>query len=147
MSSKDNDHDEDDKKMSKLIQDALAPVVTQLSAIQQDRESQVSLAKKSEIDALIAEASKDGKVLPLETADIYEQKDGKTTIKMEPSMLAKMIAKLPKNQVQFSRQMTVAKSQDGTKTFAKGSPEHQEFYAQRRAAGIAELNEKFSNIN
>ncbi len=140
------DNDEDDKKMAKLIQDALAPVVTQLSNIQADRDAQVSLAKKSEIDALIAEASKDGKVLPLETADIYEQKDGKTTIKMEPSMLRKMIEKLPRNQVQLARKEPFV-PKDGDKVLTKGSEAWRDAIRAQRERGAAELTHKFSSIN
>lgn len=131
---------------SAAIAEALKPVTDEIIALKADKGQQIALAKKTEIDALIVEASKEGKVLPLEVGDVYEVKDGITTIKMEPSMLRKMIEKLPKAQVQLQRrQVTTPKGQDG-KTFARGSQEWQDFWANKRAEGADELTRQFSSI-
>lgn len=138
---------EDDDKAMDALREELKSLQAKVNSIEQDKGEQTALAKKSEIDALIADASKEGKVIPLETADIYEQKDGKTTIKMEPSMLRKMLEKLPKSQVALQRKTTVAQSADGTKRFEKGSPEHSAFYAEIRKGNIQKLNSELASIN
>ncbi len=134
-------------QLSEALKEALKPLETKLQSLESKDAANIALAKKTEIDALVSEASKEGKILPLEAADIYEVKDGVTTIKVEPSMLRKMIEKLPKAQVQLSRKVTVPQSTDGTKKFERGSTEWVEFYAKRREAGAAELTQKFQNIN
>jgi len=98
---------EDDEKAMAALAENLKTLQARIVGIEQDKDTNIALAKKAEIDALISEASKDGKIIPLDTADIYEVKDGKTTIKVEPSMLRKMLEKLPKNQVQLSRKQPV----------------------------------------
>lgn len=134
--------------LSTVITEALKPLTDEIAALKADKGNQVALSKKTEIDALIVEASKEGKVLPLETGDIYEVKDGVTTIKVEPSMLRKMIEKLPKSQIALQRKTApVAQSADGTKKFERNSPEWNEFYSKRREQGAAELTQKFQNIN
>ncbi len=133
--------------LSAALAEALKPLTEKIASLESKDAANVALAKKAEIESIIAEASKEGKVIPLSTEKLFEVKDGVTTIKMEPATLREMVQNLPKAQVQLQRKTTVAQSKDGAKKFEKGTREHAEFYAERRKENIAALNEQFANIN
>ncbi len=139
-------NDEEIKRLA-AVDESIKTLSAEITALKADKDANVSLAKKAEIDSLISEASKEGKILPLDTADIYTQKDGKTVIHVEPSMLRKMIEKLPKNQVQLTRKQPVKPQGKDEKAFARHSDEWKNFYASERERGAAALTEKFSSIN
>lgn len=92
-------------------------------------------AKKVEVAALVAEASRDGKVIPLTDAQLA---------KMEVSDVKEMISKLPK-QVQMSRKAPeLPKNKDGVRLRGQ---ELAEFCRQKQEEGQAALNAKFANLN
>src|SRR6185503_8416422 len=87
---------------------------TTVTELQSKGQNAVALAKRSEIDALVAEASRDGKKIPYENDDLYTVKDGSVTIHTEPAMLRKVISKLEKT-VQTGKRttFTAPKNKDG----------------------------------
>lgn len=97
--------------LSKVTTD-LEAVRTQVTELAKARDNALSLAKKSEIDALMAEAARDGKVVPFDADDLYTSKDGVITIKQEPTALAKMIGKLAKNAVALAKKSTMEPPKD-----------------------------------
>jgi phage I-like protein len=92
----------------------LDETTAELARIQSGAVNQMALAKKTEIDTLLARASSEGRVVPFETADLYEVKDGVCTIHMEPSKLSKMIEKLPKDTITLSRKRGEAPKVNGS---------------------------------
>lgn len=95
----------------------------ELSRIQVASENSLALSKKGEIDALLAEAGRSGKVVPFDNDDLYAEKDGKVTIKMEPVALSKVIAKLSAGTAKTSHTVTLtAKTPEG-KSVDRRTPE------------------------
>ena len=118
----------------------LDAVTTELAALKSGNANALALSKKAEIDNLVAEASRDGKVIPLDAADLYEVKDGIVTIKTEPVQLAKMLSKLPKGQVQLARR-PVPKTAEGKEITDRHSPEFKAFARDLRRQGAIELGQ------
>lgn len=117
---------------------------TTLAELQKKGENAVALSKKSEIDNLMAEASRDGKVVPLDNDDLYLSKDGVITIKTEPVQLSKMISKLPKGQVAITKRSNVPVNDKNEpiqfdRRTVEGNSKVIEFCRQRREAGAISL--------
>jgi hypothetical protein len=138
----------------------LSAVTTELSAVKntltelaQARDNALNLAKKAEIDALMAEASRDGKVVPFESDDLYTVKDGVINILQQPAQLSKVISKLAKGTVALTRKTVTApkdgkgneltlaafRNSEGNLDRSKLSSLAQ-FCAERRAAGAVEID-------
>lgn len=133
----------DTAELSKKITD----LTTELSAFKTEKANAVALAKKAEIDNLIAEAGRDGKVIPMDADDIYTVKDGVCSIKIEPAQLSKMIQKLTKGQVQLARKtVELPKTKEGHR-IDKRSPEFVEFCRTKAAEGAIQLSQKYAEIN
>lgn len=99
----------------------------QLSKLESAGVNALALSKKSEIDNLMAEAGRNGQVVPLETAELYEVKDGVCSIKMEPMQLSKIISRIPKGGISLSKTRTfTAPVNDAGKQFDRHTPEGRE---------------------
>lgn len=118
---------------------------TQLAALKAQGEQAVQLAKKERIDVLLAEASRDKKVVPFDNDDLYTVKDGVVTIKTEPEQLAKVISKLTPA-VQFTRKEIKPNltNKDGK---AMTAEEKVEFAKAKKEEGRLALNALFADIN
>ena len=118
---------------------------TELASLTKSRDTALSLAKKGEIDALLAEASRDGKVVPFENDDLYTIKDGVITILQQPTQLAKVIAKLRKGELALSKKSAAAIIDADGKTFDRHTPEGksklEQFCRQRRSENEIRLTE------
>jgi hypothetical protein len=74
----------------------------------------LALSQKAQIDTLLSEASRDGKKVPFELAELYTEKDGKVTILETPEKLGKIISKLEKGAVLTKKnKMDAPKNADG----------------------------------
>lgn len=71
-----------------------AVMLARLKKLEEADAKNLALAKKDRIDALLADASREGKVVPYELSDLYTEKDGIITILEEPVRLEKVISKL-----------------------------------------------------
>lgn len=92
----------------------LTELETKISQLESSASEKLALSQKGEIDSLISEAAKLGKVVPFENDDLYTEKDGKVTIKMQPAALAKVISKLSVGQIKTTTTVTLAaKTTDG----------------------------------
>lgn len=93
-------------------------------------------AKKAEIASLVAEASRDGKVIPLTDVQLAA---------MDVAVIKEMISKLPKAQVSLSRKtVETPKTSDGKEVSLsafKTADERLEFCRSKRTEGIAAINE------
>ena len=103
--------------------------MTQLEA---DKKGALDLAKKAEIDGLVSEASRDGKVIPLSVEALS---------KMDTKDIKEMITKLPKS-VQLSRKAVAPKKADGTEITDRKSPEFKAFMVNQREQGALTLGNK-----
>lgn len=96
----------------------------ELSRIQASSENSLALSKKGEIESLLAEASRAGKVVPFDNDDLFTEKDGKVTIKMEPVALSRVITKLSAGTVKTSHTVTLtAKTDKGETVDRRKDPE------------------------
>lgn len=134
--------------LEKKVKDA----ETTLSELQRKGIEQVSLAKKNEIDALMAEAARDGKVVPLDNDDLYTTKDSVHSIHTEPTQLAKMISKLPKGAVALAKKSSIAVPKNGKgEEFNRRTPEGdenmKEFCRQAQANGAEQLTQLIRGNN
>lgn len=123
----------------------LDAAVTKLSALESGNANALALSKKAEIDNLITEATRLGKVVPMENDDLYTVKDGLCTIKMEPAQLSKMISKLAPGKIKLSKQIEAPKTTDGKVITDRRSPEFIQFCKQRQSDGAAQLSEMIGN--
>jgi hypothetical protein len=80
----------------------LAKVEAEMEAIRKEAANSINLSKKALIDGLVAEATKLGKVIPMDNADLYTEKDGVITIGMEPEKLRVMLSKIPAGTVKLT---------------------------------------------
>ena len=112
---------------------------TELAALKSGNANALALSKKAEIDNLVTEASREGKIIPLDADDLYTSKDGIVTIKTEPTQLSKMLSKLPKGQVKLTQNREIPKKADGTAITDRHSPEFMEFAREKRRQGAIEL--------
>ncbi len=101
---------------------------TKLSKLESASLNAVALSKKAEIDNLMAEAGRNGQVVPLEAAELYEVKDGVCTVHMEPTQLSKIIGRIPKGGISLSkhRPTVTAPKDDKGNTFDRHTPEGRE---------------------
>jgi hypothetical protein len=107
---------------------------SELSRIQAASENSLALSKKGEIESMLAEASRAGKVVPFDNDDLFVEKDGKVNIKMEPVALSKVIAKLSAGTAKTSHTITLtAKTPEG-KTVDRRTPEGREQFKTLLAA-------------
>jgi hypothetical protein len=105
---------------------------TKLSTFEAANANAVKLAKDAEIKNLIAEASKDGKVVPLTDAQLS---------KMDIVDVREMFAKLPKGQLRLSKTQTT--SSTSVPSF-KTADERIEFCRTQRDAGAAQLTAQYA---
>lgn len=99
--------------MTQNLDKMVAELSLSLNALQKKADAQAALSKKIEIDSLVAEASRDGKILPFDNDDLYAEKDGVLTIKMEPALLAKAIEKTPRAIGLHRKPLAAPKTLDG----------------------------------
>lgn len=124
----------------------LAQAETKLQSFEQNATNAVALSKKVEIDNLIAEAARDGRIVPLQNDELYTEKDGKVSIHMEPAMLAKIISRQPKGQIQLSAKREVQPFTDKDGKALTDPAAKREWCLAKQAEGAAQLNEKFSRL-
>ena len=131
----DGDDEETDKKGKKKfeeIEGKLTEFATKLTQLEADKKGALDLAKKAEIDGLVSEASRDGKVIPLSVEALS---------KMDTKDIKEMITKLPKS-VQLSRKAVAPKKADGTEITDRKSPEFKAFMVNQREQGALTLGNK-----
>lgn len=96
------------------VKEMVNPFKTELETFRAEKANAVALSQKTQIETLIADAARDGKVIPFETADLYTEKDGKITILTTPEQLSKVISKLQPNTVKLAKPVKVEpKGADG----------------------------------
>jgi hypothetical protein len=139
--AKDNDKDDMGSEKIAAALEALKTnfeaVTTTITELKSKSANAEALAKKSEIDSLIVEASKEGKEVPFENDDLYTVKDGVITIKTEPTMLKKVISKLsPKVKLARHIPVTIPKNDKGEEIKGEAL---KEFNRNLRAEGAVEL--------
>ena len=83
-------------------------------------------AKKTEIEALVAEASREGKVIPLTDEQLS---------KIEVGVIKEMISKLPKAQVQLARKANVTPLNADGKEITLNSPDRVAWCLQKQEEG------------
>ena len=121
------------KKKFEEIEGKLTEFATKLTQLEADKKGALELAKKAEIDGLVSEASRDGKVIPLSIEALS---------KMDTKDIKEMINKLPKS-VQLSRkQIVTPKTSDGKDITDRRSPEFKAFMASQREQGALTLGNK-----
>ena len=131
----DGDDEETDKKGKKKfeeIEGKLTEFATKLTQLESDKKGALELAKKDEIDGLVSEASRDGKVIPLSVEALS---------KMDTKDIKEMITKLPKS-VQLSRKAVAPKKADGTEITDRKSPEFKAFMVNQREQGALTLGNR-----
>lgn len=107
-----------------------------ITELDQKAKDAAESARKTEVAALVAEASRDGKVVPLTDAQLA---------KMDIADIKEMLTKLPKSQVSLQRKpMELPKNKDGVRLQGR---ELVEFCRQKQAEGIEALNQKFATLN
>ena len=124
----------------------LDAATVKLSALETGSANALALSKKAEIDNLIAEATRLGKVVPLDNDDLYTVKDGICTIKMEPAQLSKMVSKLVPGKIKMSKQPEPAKGADGKVITSRRSDEYKAFAPSKREEGATEMNALFTQM-
>jgi hypothetical protein len=125
----------------------LTETKAELSALKSGSANALALSKKAEIDNLITEATRLGKVVPLDNDDLYTVKDGICTIKMEPTQLSKIVSKLVPGKIKMSKQAETPKTIDGKEITNRRGVEFKSFLASKREEGANELNALFSQMN
>jgi len=124
----------------------ITALTAKLESLEKADANAVALSQKAEIDNLMAEAAKDGKVVPLDADDLYTVKDSVVSIKTLPTQLSKMIQKLPRGQVKLSKkEAELPKDKEG-KAINRHSPEFKQFCREAQERGAAELSARFSEI-
>lgn len=109
----------------------IADAETKLTKFESANADALKLAKKTEIDNLVVEANRDGKVIPLTDVQLS---------KMDVADIREMITKLPKGQVALSRRPVVQpKTADGKVILDKNSPEFKAWLSAKREEGAVEL--------
>lgn len=103
---------------------------TELSKLTTAAAAATEQAKKTEITALVAEASRDGKVVPLTDEQLS---------KMDVADIKEMISKLPAQQVSLKKKATSAVPTKDGKIIQRGTPEAMEFCREKRAEGAEQL--------
>ena len=114
----------------------LESAITQLSAIQETAKSAAAASKAQEISALVAEASREGKVIGLTDVQLS---------KLSIDDIKEMLSKLPKNQLRLSRASSPTKTGTSVPTF-KTPEERTEFCRTEREKGAEELNQVFAQF-
>lgn len=107
----------------------------QLATIEAKTKEAAIAAKKVEVDNLIAEASRDGKVIPLTNEQLHA---------LPVDTVKEMISKLPKAQVQLERKPTKPSDKDGK---ALNGEALVQFCREKATEGAAALTQMFHRIN
>lgn len=93
----------------------LAEIEAELARVKVEADKRIALSAKAEIDSIVAEATKLGKVVPFENADLYTEKDGVVTICTSPERLRTVLSKIPAGTVKTATSTGAAGNGDVTK--------------------------------
>ena len=115
------------------LNDKVLELSKKLEAIDANNKATAESAKKAEIANLVAEASRDGKVIPLTEVQLS---------KMDTADIKEMITKLPKTVQMSRRPVIVPKSADGKVITDRNSPDFKAFLASKREDGALELGNR-----
>lgn len=130
--------DEDKEKKDKEEMSKVEALEARLSKIETSAVESVQLAeknaKKASIESLIAEASRDGKVIPLTDEELMA---------LPIDSVKSMFSKLPKGQVKLSANK---QSTEKTPVALKGE-ELVQFCKAKKSEGALQLNELFASLN
>jgi hypothetical protein len=107
---------------------------TKVAELEAKAKEASELARKTEITALVAEASRDGKVIPLTDAQLS---------KMEVADIKEMITKLPKQVQMGKRPVELPKNKDGARLTGSALVE---FCRAKQSEGADALTASFANI-
>jgi hypothetical protein len=97
--SDENDKKESEKKMTELINE----LDSRIKKLEREYENQMYLAQKAEIDSILLQCSREGKVLPLDKDDIYKFENGKLTVLIPPETIKKMAERLEAGRLSVKR--------------------------------------------
>ena len=123
---------ESHKKLAAL-ETAVLNLSTQLESIASNTKAAAESAKKAEIEGLKLEASRDGKVIPLEDTEL---------LTLSIPAIKGMISKLPKGQIKLSRGMITPVAADGKPITNRRSPEYRDYISQKRKEGAIALGNR-----
>jgi hypothetical protein len=109
---------------------------TKLAAYEKGNAAAALSAKKTEIAGLVADAAREGKVVPLTDEQL---------LTMDVPVIKDMFSKLIPNQVKLSgkRQITPPTGTDGKPVKFENPDQRAEFFAQKKAEGAAQLTAQF----
>lgn len=127
--------------LTKLTAD-IETAKTELSRLTTQAANATALSKKNEIDSLLAQAARDGQVVPLDNNELYTEKEGAFSIHTEPSRLRSMLSKLPKGSVKLSAKVRVPEK-DGKPVVGD---DRIEFCRQKQVEGVARMTEILTSL-
>lgn len=138
------DGDADDEEKAKQGKKELSEIQSKITELDQKiaefstkAQESAAAAKKAEVSALLAEATRDGKVVPLTE---------KVLLSLEISDVKDMISKLPKGQLKLERG-TKPTDKSGKEITDKNSPEFRAFMAARKEEGALKIGERMVTLN
>ena len=145
--SEDEEEKKKDKEMSARLDSLIDAKITSLTAKLTEHETKLAAyeknnaeaalaAKKTEIASLTADATREGKVIPLTDEQL---------ITMDIATIKEMFSKLIPNQVKLSgkRQAVLPKDKDGKPVKFENDQQRADFFASKREEGAARLTEEF----
>jgi hypothetical protein len=128
-------------KKFEALEAQLLELSNKLAGIETNSQAAKDAAHKAEIEGLKLEASKDGKVIPM---------NDEALLKLSIPEIKDMISKLSKGQVKLSRGVTVPTNKDGKSITDKRSPEFKAFLQAKQAEGALALGQRMTattNLN
>jgi len=126
------------KKFAAEIEAIKAEFSAKFAAVEAANKAAAEAAHKAEVEALKLEASKDGKVIPM---------NDEALLKLSMPEIKDLIGKLPKGQLKLSRGTTVPVNKDGKAITDKHSPEFKAFLMQKQAEGALALGQRIMGQN
>jgi hypothetical protein len=122
--------EEKDEKFSAVVEQ-LTNLSAKFEALEKSKVEFAAAAHKTAIDALVSEASKDGKIVPLSGEALYG---------MNLDTVKEMFSKLPKNQISLSNKKVALEAVNADSKLSDfKSAEFRNFCAARKAEGAVEL--------
>ena len=133
----DEEKGKENKKFSALEAQVLE-LTNKLAGIEANSQAAKDSAHKAEIEGLKLEASKDGRVIPM---------NDEALVKLSIPEIKEMIAKLPKGQLKLSRGNTIPTNKDGKAITDRRSPEFKAFLQAKQAEGALALGQRMTATN
>ena len=128
-------------KKFEALEAQLLELSNKLAGIESNSQATKDAAHKAEIEGLKLEASKDGKVIPM---------NDEALVKLSIPEIKEMISKLPKGQLKLARGVVVPTNKDGKAITDRRSPEFKAFLQAKQAEGALALGQRMTastNLN